>query len=73
MDFPGNQRLEETFRLLKLDTLNYKDHEHVAQAADNIGRSDVAKWIRDNPWKFNIWVHTYAFAYAVPEVEDEWE
>jgi hypothetical protein len=70
---PTNERLEETFRLIALDASKYKDVEAVAQAADNIGRSDVATWIRSNPWKFHLWVQMYAAAYTTPEVEDQWE
>ena len=68
-----NKRIEETFRMMKFDTLTYKDHESVAQAADNIGRHDVAKWIRDNPVQYHIWIAMYAGVYDVPEEEEYWE
>jgi hypothetical protein len=68
-----DKRLAETLRLILAKRTTFNNHLEVAQEADNINRPDVGRWIRDNPWKFNIWMSVYASAYAVPEIEDDWE
>lgn len=68
---PDNRRLEETFRMIKMGEKNFRNYEDLAQAADNIGRSDVAKWIRKYPWKLDLWIHSYIDAYDTPDLKEE--
>jgi membrane-bound lytic murein transglycosylase F len=51
----------------KLSQKEFKNYESAAQAAENIGRGDVAQWIRNNPLELDSWID----AYATPLLDEE--